>query len=232
MLFTAWNCSLPVDYRGLPTGEIDWNKSSDVWRAFNWHPILMILFMGFGALAIFCFKMLPGGHFFKKLMHGLFHLFAVASSVAGFAYLVYWKHKSGNEQFWSMHSWLGIALLGLYWLQFVLGFIAFLLPGPLLIAKNIRAWFVIVHRHAGLKIWIGLLIVVLTGFVQRQWFMLMGQGAAAPEFANDRSASYWGLNSISLVSCFLGAFVLLVFRHVKPAQDEHHYSPIQAISYH
>lgn len=215
----------------MPIGTVNWSVGHEVWRAFNWHPILMILFMGFGALAIFCFKMLPGGHLFRKILHALFHFFAVASSVAGFAFMVYWKIKSGNGQFWSMHAWLGIALLSLYWLQFVLGFIAFLLPGPILIKKSIRAWFVIIHRHAGLKIWIGVLLVVLTGFVQRQWFMLMGQGAV-PEFGNDHSASYWGLNSIGLVSCFLGAVVLLVFRHIKPAQDEHHYSPIQAISYH
>lgn len=199
---------------------------------FNWHPILMTMFFSFGAMAIFCFKMLPGGHFARKIVHAFFHLIAVASSIAGFIFMVWWKHKTQNEEFWSLHAWLGIAALCLYWAQFTLGFIAFLLPGPLLIAKKFRAWFVVIHRHAGLKIWVGLLVVVLTGFVQRQWFMLLSEGGMNPAFGNSRSSSYWGVNSIALVSCFLAAVVLLVFRHIKPEQDEHHYSPIQAISYH
>lgn len=191
----------------------------------------MMLYLTLGAVAIFCFKMLPGGHFFKKIMHALFHTLAVACSVAGLIFMVWWKVKTGNEGFWSLHSWIGIAVLVLYWVQFLGGFLAFLLPGPFLIAKRIRAKFVLLHRHAGLIIWVCVAATLVTGIVSRQWYMLMAQGSL-PNLDNQRSASYWGANSIGLLALTLVAFAMFVFRHIKPAQEEHHYSPIQAISYH
>lgn len=233
VILIVYECfdSLPSELRGLPSHTPNWNVSHEAWRTFNWHPILMTLFLCLGGLAIFCFKMLPGEHFFKKVMHAVFHTLAVVCSVAGFIFMVWWKSKTGNEGFWTMHSWIGIAVLGLYWVQYLSGFLAFLLPGPLLIAKAFRARFVLMHRHTGLMIWVIMAAVVLTGISSRQWYMFMGQ-STMPGLENQRFASYWGANSVGLLTCALVVFALFVFRHIKPAQDEHHYSPIQAISYH
>jgi cytochrome b-561 len=222
---------LPVELRGLPTKSPNWDSSHEAWKTFNWHPILMTLFLTMGGLAIFCFKMLPGDHFFKKIMHAIFHTFAVVCSIAGFIFMVWWKAKTGNEGFWSLHSWIGIAVLVLYWIQFLGGFLAFLLPGPFLFAKKVRAQFVLMHRHAGLMFWVIVAAVVLTGFVSRQWYMLMGQ-SSLPGLDNQRYASYWGANAVGLLTSALIVLALFIFRHIKPVQDEHHYSPIQAISYH
>jgi cytochrome b-561 len=191
----------------------------------------MVLFLSLGALAIFAYKMLPGGHFFQKLVHTFFHTLAITCSIAGFAVEYWWKNKTDSYHFWTLHSWLGIAVLVMYWLQYVVGLVSFLLPGPILIAKRIRAQVVLGHRHVGLILVVLVGGTILSGIAGREWYLLVGQAHLWPVLGDVRKASYTTPNALGLFTGSLIVLCLFVFRHIKPAQDDHHYSPIRDIEY-
>lgn len=186
---------------------------------------MMVLFLTFGAMAIFSFKMLPGGHLFRKIIHAILHTLAVTCSIIGFVFMLWYKKHTGGVNFWTMHSWIGVAILVCYWIQYLGGFFFFLAPGPQAISKRIRAEVVLGHRHAGLIIWAIVAATILSGISSKQWLLYLSG------YEEYRGALYYGSDAVGVMVCVLAAFGLFVFRHIKPEEDEHHYSPIRDIEY-
>jgi len=66
---------------------------------------------------------------YVKLLHTVFHALSIACIAIGF--LTVWDfHEFGSPKiphFYSLHSWLGLTTMGLFAIQFVIGFFSFLI---------------------------------------------------------------------------------------------------------
>jgi hypothetical protein len=66
---------------------------------------------------------------YVKLLHTVFHALAIACIAIGF--LTVWDYHELSSppipHFYSLHSWLGLTTMGLFAIQFVVGFFSFLI---------------------------------------------------------------------------------------------------------
>lgn len=72
----------------------------------------------------------------KKIVHGFWNLMAVVLFSAGLASAFRYKEKNHIASLYSTHSWLGIFTVVLIFLQFVVGFGTYALPGITLLTKQ------------------------------------------------------------------------------------------------
>ena len=65
----------------------------------------------------------------SKLLHTTFHLLAVPCIVMGFiaAWAYHARHQPPIPHLYSIHSWMGLATMAMFLLQFVSGLFSFLL---------------------------------------------------------------------------------------------------------
>ena len=54
---------------------------------------------------------------YNKLLHTFFHILAIPCVVLGFLAIWMWKDQEGNPHLYSIHSWLGLASMGMALLQ-------------------------------------------------------------------------------------------------------------------
>lgn len=99
---------------------------------FNFHPTLMIGgFIFFSGFAMLFYRMMTCCRkLIVKLLHTIFHAMGAACIAIGF--LTIWDSKefalpSKIPHFYSLHSWLGLTTMGLFVLQFIVGFFSFLI---------------------------------------------------------------------------------------------------------
>lgn len=125
----AWADKHDVDKNYL--GGLNWHL-----RVFNWHPVLMISGM---ILCLICsllsyriFQLPKTG---QKIIHFLLHSGAVVCVITGLAAVVtshnYTDHnKNGTytANLYSMHSLIGITALVLYFSNYIIGLVSFLMP--------------------------------------------------------------------------------------------------------
>jgi len=133
---------------------------------FNWHPMLMVLAFGFlESEAIVAFILLPLPHQYQKLVHILFHSFAIVS-VGGALLTVSSFHEENNiPDLYSLHSWCGTIVLVAFVVQYVVGFGVFVWPG---ISPEQRVRFVVYHRAVGITLYLGAMMTIFTGFIEKQ----------------------------------------------------------------
>ncbi|ELW67518.1 Cytochrome b561 [Tupaia chinensis] len=110
---------------GLYRGGIAWEGALQ----FNVHPLCMVIgliFLQGDALLVYrVFR--NEAKRTTKVLHGLLHVFAliIALVVAVFGY----HKRKGYADLYSLHSWCGILVFVLYFLQWLVGFSFFLVPG-------------------------------------------------------------------------------------------------------
>jgi hypothetical protein len=107
------------------------------------------------------------GHGTAKLIHGLWHTITIALIIAALVYIIQFHNDEKWGHLSSMHSWLGILLLFVYFQNWVIGLISFGLGDlvPLQWKKNYLPY----HRFLGI---IGLFlapVVMETGIAQKNW---------------------------------------------------------------
>lgn len=117
-------------------------------KQFNLHPFLMIA--GYITLSGFCMYLsliwftgltnlplyLPPSlvailiyrlcrclkHIYVKLIHMFFHAIAIPCIALGFLAVFDSHNTLHKEHFYTLHSWLGLATMGMFAMQFVVGF--------------------------------------------------------------------------------------------------------------
>lgn len=118
--------------------------SDNAQKQFNLHPFLMIA--GYITLSGFCkFPSLEISfeftnlsiclaaillyrlcrclkHIYVKLIHMFFHGIAIPCIALGFLAVLDSHNTLGKEHFYTLHSWLGLATMGMFAMQFVVGF--------------------------------------------------------------------------------------------------------------
>lgn len=67
--------------------------------------------------AMLAYKTVPGTKGFKKLVHMTLQFFAFILSVIGVWAAIKFHNEKGIDNFYSLHSWLGLACLFLFGIQ-------------------------------------------------------------------------------------------------------------------
>lgn len=160
-----------------------WREKGREDLEWNMHPVLMvagfIYFMGEAMLMYRTCRCCR--RIWTKLLHSIFHILAIPCIAMGF--LAAWDYHSlkkdriGDDapiqHFYSLHSWLGLATMGLFVLQFVVGFFSFLL---LLCCESatasFRAALVPVHSTFGTTTFLLAIATCVAGLTEKAYFTL------------------------------------------------------------
>ncbi|XP_073970512.1 transmembrane ascorbate-dependent reductase CYB561-like isoform X3 [Rhodnius prolixus] len=161
-----------------------WNENPTL--QFNLHPTLMvagfIFFSGFSMLLYRISRCCR--RIYVKLLHTVFHALAIPCIVLGFMAVLDYHNLSDPPipNFYSIHSWMGFVTMGLFALQFVVGFFSFLL---LLCCENstagFRASLVPIHATFGLTTFMMAIATCLTGLTEKAFFTFESDYSLWPE---------------------------------------------------
>ena len=156
-------------------GGLSWQRGNSK-LVFNWHPLLMILAFCFMTVATLSFRApyRSSNRWTVKLVHGSAWLVAaIFAAVALVA--VFRSHNDPISGFianlYSLHSWIGMGVIGLYILQFFAGarFFAFGYGTPAGKAKM-----VMIHSFVGPFIYIATTATIMLGIQEKEGFIKCG----------------------------------------------------------
>ncbi|KAG8187298.1 hypothetical protein JTE90_011671 [Oedothorax gibbosus] len=146
-------------------GEFSW-AGADPNLQFYFHPILMVLglvfFYGDALVAYRVLRFLPKP--VLKLVHAGLHLCAIICSSVGLAAVLQYHARTNRPDFYSLHSWIGIATFALFCFQYVGGFVTFLWPG---LPVKWRARAMPFHTFFGCGLLVTSIVAVQTGFTEK-----------------------------------------------------------------
>merc|ERR1712156_699206 len=176
---------------------------------FNLHPFLMIMgFIYFMGQAMLMYRTCRCcRRIWSKLLHTTFHLLAAPCIAIGFV-AVYDYHndrrdKFGNPDpiphFYSIHSWMGLTTMGLFALQFLVGFFSFLL---LLCCESatasFRAALVPIHSTFGITTFVMAVATACAGLTEKAFFSL--SSIQEPDqydyYADEKPTLYKGIGDL------------------------------------
>ncbi|CAI9109997.1 OLC1v1009948C2 [Oldenlandia corymbosa var. corymbosa] len=160
----------------------------------------------FNIVGMLAYKTVSGTKSFKKLVHLFLQFLAFCFSVIGL--WAAWKFHSdrGIDHFYSLHSWLGLACLFLFGVQWAAGFITFWYPGG---SRNSRASLLPWHVFFGVYIYALAVATCATGILEKLTFLQTHQ------IISRYSKEALLVNSLGILIVALGGFVILAI--VAPA---------------
>ncbi|KAF3432062.1 hypothetical protein FNV43_RR26801 [Rhamnella rubrinervis] len=138
-------------------------------RVFNVHPFLMVFgFIFFAGEAIMAYKTVSGQRIVQKYIHMLFHLTALVLGVIGICAVFKFHDMRNLADMYSLHSWIGIGTFCLYCLQWLFGFVLFLVPGASERTKRrMLPW----HMFWGRLLLFMAICAALTGLMEKSSFL-------------------------------------------------------------
>lgn len=168
---------------------------------FNVHPVLMViglvLLNGEGMLV---YKTVSGTKSFKKLVHLTLQCVALCLSLVGVWAALKFHNDKGIDNFYSLHSWLGIACLLLFGIQWAAGFVTFWYPGG---SRNSRSSLLPWHVFLGVYIYALAIAAATTGILEKATFLQTNQ------VISRYSTEALMVNSLGILIVLLGGFVIL-----------------------
>lgn len=199
---------------------------------FNYHPIFMYSGLILASLtALLSYRIIPMPKTMTKPLHGILHTSALCCIVIGLTCVIvgnnYPDYNTGGVYYanlTSLHSFLGIAAIGLYFQNYVLGFIHFLLPLSIVPVEK-RRWYMQFHVFLGGFAFFAAVFAVETGIME----LTSELGCYwDPTSANTNPAATYdriplgcryanGVGILVLLSAFLGAFALTDLTRFNPA---------------
>ncbi|KAH9320456.1 hypothetical protein KI387_015095, partial [Taxus chinensis] len=133
------------------------------------HPVLMLVgLILLNGEAMLVYKTAPGTKNYKKVLHLVLQAFALALGVTGIWTAYKFRNGKGISGFYSLHSWLGLACILLFGIQWLAGLASFWYPrGGRIRRHTLLPW----HAFLGLYIY-GLAVAAAeTGFLERLTFL-------------------------------------------------------------
>ncbi|KAB5561086.1 hypothetical protein DKX38_006043 [Salix brachista] len=106
----------------------------------------------------------------------------------------------GIDNFYSLHSWLGLACLLLFAIQWAAGFVTFWYPGG---SRNSRATLLPWHVFFGVYIYALAVVTATTGILEKATFLQTNK------VISHYSAEALLVNSLGILMIVLGGFVVL-----------------------
>ncbi|XP_050381033.1 transmembrane ascorbate ferrireductase 2 [Argentina anserina] len=168
---------------------------------FNVHPALMVIgLVILNGEAMLAYKTVTGTKSFKKLVHLTLQFIAFCFSIIGV--WAAWKFHvdKGIDNFYSLHSWLGLACVFLFTIQWAAGFVTYWYPGG---SKNSRANLMPWHVFFGIYIYALAVATVTTGILEKATFL------QAKDVISRYSTEAMLINSLGILVVALGGFVIL-----------------------
>uniref|UniRef100_H2Y926 Cytochrome b561 domain-containing protein n=1 Tax=Ciona savignyi TaxID=51511 RepID=H2Y926_CIOSA len=153
-------------------GGFAWDGSG---KEFNLHPLCMICGMVFlyGEAALVYRVFRQTEKLKAKIIHASLLLLAFIAIVVGLVAVFQFHHKMHITNMYSLHSWFGMITVLLFCLQFLLGFLSFLLPGA---RPSIRSFYLPLHQFFGGGILTLAVISVISGINEKLFFKYKGTG--------------------------------------------------------
>ncbi|KAM6930246.1 lysosomal membrane ascorbate-dependent ferrireductase CYB561A3 [Xenentodon cancila] len=153
-------------------GGFAWDSSA---LQFNWHPVLMVtglvVLYGNGAV-LYRIPLTWGQNKLPwKLLHAALMLLALILSIVGLSAVFEVHNADHRPNLYSLHSWIGIAAVALFALQWVVGMAGFLLPwSPISLRKLLKP----AHVWLGGSIMLLSVAACISGINEKLFFVLSG----------------------------------------------------------
>ncbi|XP_051885284.1 lysosomal membrane ascorbate-dependent ferrireductase CYB561A3 [Pristis pectinata] len=204
IIVIAWNTC----YRG----GFAWDGTA---KMFNWHPLCMVSWFVLYGNAILVYR-LPftwsSSKMILKLVHAILNLGALTLAVIGLLAAFGFHNKMHIPNLYSIHSWVGFAVVILFSLQWLLGFLSFLLPcAPLWL----RAAYKDVHVFFGIFFLTMTIAACLSGINEKLIFVLNGANSSVPYKELPPEAYLANVLGILLLCFFLSVTWMLYKREWK-----------------
>ncbi|KAH1260948.1 putative transmembrane ascorbate ferrireductase 4 [Glycine max] len=174
------------------------------------HPLLMVIgFILLSGEAILVHRWLPGSRGLKKLVHLWLQGVALASGIFGI-----WTKFQGKDgivaNFYSLHSWMGLACVSLFGAQWLIGFLNFWHRGEV---RSVRIRILPWHVFLGLYTYALAIATAETGLLEKLTFLQTKRNV--PKHSTESMV----VNSLGLGLALVGGFVILAA--VSPKYQTH-----------
>lgn len=175
--------------------------SDDKDLIFNVHPVLMVIgLILLNGEAMLAYKTVSGTKSFKKLVHLTLQLLAFCLSMVGIWAAWKFHNEKGIDNFYSLHSWLGLGCILLFGVQWALGFVIYWYPGG---SRTSRGTLLPWHVFFGVYIYALAIATALTGFLEKATFLQTNQ------LISRYSPEALLMNSQGILVVVLGGFIVL-----------------------
>ncbi|KAF8011320.1 hypothetical protein BT93_J1812 [Corymbia citriodora subsp. variegata] len=175
--------------------------SDDKDLIFNVHPVLMVIgLILLNGEAMLAYKTVSGTKSFKKLVHLTLQLLAFCLSVVGIWAALKFHNDKGIDNFYSLHSWLGLACIFLFGIQWALGFVIYWYPGG---SRTSRATLLPWHVFFGVYIYALAIATATTGLLEKATFLQTNR------VISRYSPEALLMNSLGVLVVVLGGFIVL-----------------------
>ncbi|EXC05044.1 putative transmembrane ascorbate ferrireductase 3 [Morus notabilis] len=180
-------------------GNIDYDSENPDY-VFNVHPVLMFVgYIFLSGQAMMAYKTVPAARGTRKFIHMLLHVIALIMGIVGICAVFKYHNMKNIEDMYSLHSWIGLGTFCLYVLQWLLGFVVFMLNGASADAKfSMLGW----HMAGGRALLFMSICAALTGLMEKAHFLGLRHQTEA------RLVNFTGL-SILLFGVFVDFTVVL-----------------------
>ncbi|CAH0555999.1 unnamed protein product [Brassicogethes aeneus] len=156
-------------------GGFAWRE--DPTKQFNLHPVMMVAgFITFSGFSILLYRICRCCRkIYVKLLHAIFHALAIPCVAVGFIAVLDFHNmaRPTMPNFYSIHSWVGLVTMGLFAIQYVIGFFSFLV---LLCCEGATAGFraalVPIHASFGLTTFMLAVATCVSGLTEKVNFSL------------------------------------------------------------
>ncbi|CAN6288563.1 unnamed protein product [Urochloa humidicola] len=175
-------------------GGFSWELTSNPLYVYTAHPLFMVIgFVICTGEAVMAYRIVLGPREAKKAVHLLLHLVAMAFAAVGLYAAFKYHRDAGFPDIHSLHSWLGIATIALYALQWLVAFVYFVFPGAVM---TMRADYAPWHIFFGIFIFLMAILTAETGLAK---FV----------FPNDYPSEAFIINFTGLAILMFGVVVVL-----------------------
>ncbi|KAH9677883.1 transmembrane ascorbate ferrireductase 1 [Citrus sinensis] len=181
------------------------------------HPVLMLIgLIIIGGEAIMSYKGLNLRKEVKKVIHLVLHAIALILGIIGIYAAFKYHNESAIVNLYSLHSWLGIAVISLYGIQWLYGFVIFFYPGG---STGLRSESLPWHVLFGLFVYILAVANAAIGFLEKLTFL---ENSGLAKYGSEALL----VNFTAVITILYGAFVIFSVASQGPAEDDYSYSAI------
>ncbi|XP_037418672.1 probable ascorbate-specific transmembrane electron transporter 1 [Triticum dicoccoides] len=143
---------------------VTWEMGSIPQLVYTAHPLFMVIGLVIcTGEAVMAYRIVLGPRAARKAVHLLLHLLSLGFAAVGLYAAVKFHRDSGLPDIHSLHSWLGIATIGLYALQWLVAFVYFVFPGAMM---TMRADYAPWHIFFGIVIFLMAVCTAETGLAK------------------------------------------------------------------
>ncbi|XP_039293017.1 cytochrome b reductase 1 isoform X3 [Nilaparvata lugens] len=179
---------------------------------FNWHPLLMTVGMVFlFANSIMIYRGLRSMRKKQlKLVHAGTHSVIVVMILIAQIAVISFHNQLNIPNFYSLHSWLGILTMLIFFFQYALGLVAFLFPG---LSAPVRAAMMPYHIYFGITAFVLAIATSLMGVTEKVFFVLDKPEMPADQKYSSLPAEGVLVNVIGMLFAIFGILVVYMVTH-------------------